>query len=55
MRPGWLSLIRRQRVDRGERLILRIAMDRLFSWDFSKVQEHYSSEGLSGSKRRSTS
>ncbi len=53
--PGWFSQSRRERVDRGARVILRISMDRVFSWDFSKVQDHYSSEGLSGPKRRSSS
>ena len=49
--PAWFSQSRRQRVDRAARVILRIPMDRVFSWDFSKVQEHYSSGGSPGAKR----
>ena len=48
--PSWFSGSRRQRVDRGDRVILRIPMDRAYSWDFSKVQEHYESHRSPGEK-----
>jgi len=39
--PDWFSENREQRRSRGERVLLRIPMDRVYSWDFSKVREHY--------------
>jgi len=39
--PAWFAGSRSQRLDRGARVVLRIPMDRVYSWDFSKVREHY--------------
>ena len=39
--PEWFSKSRARRLDRGDRLMLRIPMDRVFSWDFSKLRSHY--------------
>jgi PPOX class probable F420-dependent enzyme len=39
--PGWFVGNRRERLGRGERVVLRIAMERVFAWDFSKVRAHY--------------
>ena len=41
--PEWFSKSRARRLDRGDRLMLRIPMDRIFSWDFSKLRRHYTS------------
>jgi nitroimidazol reductase NimA-like FMN-containing flavoprotein (pyridoxamine 5'-phosphate oxidase superfamily) len=43
--PAWFSKNRQQRRGRGERVILRIPMERVYSWDFGKVREHYASDG----------
>jgi len=39
--PDWFSESRRQRQSRGDRVILRIPMERVYSWDFSTVRKHY--------------
>ncbi len=39
--PEWFSSSRSQRVGQGDRVIVRIPMERIHSWDFSKVREHY--------------
>lgn len=39
--PDWFSKSRRQRRSRGDRVLLRITMERVYSWDFSKAREHY--------------
>lgn len=39
--PAWFSTSRKTRLARGDRVILRIPMQRVFSWDFGKVEEHY--------------
>jgi PPOX class probable F420-dependent enzyme len=41
--PEWFAKSRARRLDRGDRLLLRISMDRVFSWDFSKLRSHYTS------------
>ncbi len=41
--PDWFSKSRQQRRSRGDRVMLRIPMERVYSWDFSKVREHYES------------
>lgn len=41
--PDWFSKSRAQRRNRGDRVILRISMERVYSWDFSKAREHYES------------
>ncbi len=39
--PEWFSGSRARRLDRGARAMLRIPMQRVYSWDFSKVRVHY--------------
>lgn len=39
--PQWFSSSRSERVARGDRVLLRLPMERVYSWDFSKVREHY--------------
>ena len=39
--PEWFSGNRSERADRGDRVLFRIPMERVYSWDFSKVREHY--------------
>jgi len=41
--PAWFSKNRTQRRSRGDRVMLRIPMERVYSWDFSKVRRHYQS------------
>ena len=41
--PDWFSKSRNQRRSRGERVVLQIPMERLYSWDFSKARKHYES------------
>ena len=42
--PDWFSKSRDQRRSRGDRVMLRIPMERIYSWDFSKTRRHYESE-----------
>ncbi len=39
--PEWFSDSRQQRLGKGDRVVLRIPMERVHSWDFSKVRDHY--------------
>jgi hypothetical protein len=39
--PAWFSESRSARLARGERVVLRIPMERVYSWDFSKARKHY--------------
>lgn len=39
--PQWFSGSRKRRLDQGDRVVLRIPMERVYSWDFSKVRSHY--------------
>ncbi len=39
--PDWFSKSREQRRSTGDRVILRIPMERVYSWDFSKARKHY--------------
>jgi len=39
--PDWFEGSREQRLTQGDRVVLRIPMDRVHSWDFSKVRGHY--------------
>ncbi len=41
--PDWFSKSRSQRRSRGDRVLLRIPMERVYSWDFSKARKHYES------------
>jgi general stress protein 26 len=41
--PDWFSKSRNQRRSRGDRVMLRLPMDRVYSWDFSKARKHYES------------
>lgn len=40
--PEWFEPSRRKRLGEGSRVLLRISMDRVVSWDFSKARRHYS-------------
>ena len=42
--PDWFSKSRSQRRSRGDRVMLRIPMERVYSWDFSKARKHYQQE-----------
>ena len=42
--PKWFSGSRGRRLDQGARVVFRIPMERVYSWDFSKVRSHYSKE-----------
>jgi hypothetical protein len=44
--PEWLSESRSRRLDRGERVLLRIPIERIYTWDFSKLRAHYARPGL---------
>ena len=39
--PGWFQQSRDRRRSRGDRVMLRISMDKVFSWDFGQTREHY--------------
>jgi PPOX class probable F420-dependent enzyme len=39
--PEWFAPSRARRRERGDRVLLRIAMERVFSWDFAKARRHY--------------
>jgi hypothetical protein len=39
--PGWFAESRGRRLARGERVLLRIPIERVYSWDFSKARKHY--------------
>ena len=47
--PEWFSESRTRRTGRGDRGVLRIPLERVYSWDFSKVREHYAKK-LPGSE-----
>jgi PPOX class probable F420-dependent enzyme len=42
--PGWFSENRARRLDRGDRVLVRIPMQRVFSWDFSRLRGRYAPE-----------
>jgi hypothetical protein len=39
--PEWFAGSRARRLDRGERVLLRIPMARVYAWDFSKLRARY--------------
>ncbi|MFQ5515147.1 MAG: pyridoxamine 5'-phosphate oxidase family protein [Myxococcota bacterium] len=39
--PAWFSDSRSRRLAQGSRVVLRIPMERVYSWDFSKARAHY--------------
>ncbi len=39
--PEWFEGSRKRRLGQGDRVVMRIAMERVYSWDFSKVRGHY--------------
>ena len=41
--PDWFSKSRSERRSRGDRVMLRISIERVYSWDFSKTRSHYES------------
>jgi nitroimidazol reductase NimA-like FMN-containing flavoprotein (pyridoxamine 5'-phosphate oxidase superfamily) len=43
--PGWFQQSRDRRRSRGDRVMLRISMDKVFSWDFGQTREHYRRAG----------
>ena len=44
--PSGFSSSRTDQLERGERVLLRIPMERVHSWDFSKVRDHYTKQSL---------
>jgi len=52
--PEWFSQSRARRLDRGDRVLLRIPMNRVFSWDFSKLRRHYTSTSKAESQESSS-
>ena len=39
--PPWFSNNRTQRQDRSARVLLKVSMDQVTTWNFSQVREHY--------------
>ncbi|MEE9285380.1 MAG: pyridoxamine 5'-phosphate oxidase family protein [Dehalococcoidia bacterium] len=39
--PAYFSESRTRRLSRGDRVTLKVSMDKVTTWDFSKVREHY--------------
>jgi len=39
--PGYFSKNRQQRLERGDRLMIKVPLDRVRSWHFGKVRDHY--------------
>ena len=48
--PDWFSQSRERRLGQGDRVVLRIPMERVHSWDFSKVRDHYARTARDGRK-----
>jgi PPOX class probable F420-dependent enzyme len=48
--PPWFADSRARRLARGERVCLRISMDRVFSWDFARLRGHYAAPPSAGGK-----
>ena len=42
--PAWFEESRTDRLGRSDRVLLRVAMERVYSWDFSKVRDHYTKQ-----------
>lgn len=43
--PGYFGESRRRRLQRGDRIMLRIPLDRVRTWNFAQVREHYEKRG----------
>ena len=43
--PGYFSKSRQQRLERGDRLMIKVPLERVRSWHFGKVREHYQKAG----------
>lgn len=43
--PEWFADSRSRRLGQGRRALLRIPMERVYSWDFSKARAHYKRSG----------
>lgn len=39
--PSWFGGSRTQRVESGKRINLKVPMEKVYSWDFSKIRAHY--------------
>jgi len=48
--PAYFSKDRRERLDRGDRIMVRVPLDRVRTWDFGSVREHY--DGAAGGTDR---
>jgi nitroimidazol reductase NimA-like FMN-containing flavoprotein (pyridoxamine 5'-phosphate oxidase superfamily) len=46
--PSYFGESRRRRLERGDRVMLRIPLERVRTWDFGKVREHYRKAGAEG-------
>jgi PPOX class probable F420-dependent enzyme len=42
--PEWFAGSREERLGQGDRVVLRIPIERVHSWDFCKVRSHYARE-----------
>ncbi len=43
--PAYFSESRSRRTTRGDRVMLKVSMDKVTTWDFGKVREHYKQAG----------
>ena len=43
--PGYFSKSRQQRLERGDRLMIKVPLDHVRSWHFGKVRDHYQKAG----------
>jgi PPOX class probable F420-dependent enzyme len=50
--PEWFSGSRSRRLGRGERVLLRIPMARVYAWDFSRLRAHYAASGAPREERQ---
>lgn len=39
--PTWVNRSRQRRLDEGKRVLLKVRLEKVTSWDFSKVRDHY--------------
>ncbi len=39
--PAWFHGNRQQRLDRGDRVLLKVPLEQVTTWDFSKVRDYY--------------
>ena len=49
--PDWFARNRSRRLERGDRVVLKIPMERVYSWDFGKSRGHYAAAAERRSQR----